>query len=705
MLTEIGIQYKMDLPLFSAWGPHWKNSSACGAGRGARRFWPNGERIRGSAAVTKEASLSKGLECGVGAEAAEFCRRAIAVGDLEACRRRLCDEGLPARVRAELYCRVAEALFYGQDRAAAADCAEAAFALQSDDESIVDFCAWLFSNCRRHAEAAAAYERLLDYRPQWAGGHRHASGAFAAAGRFDRALYHGLRAHELEPAAFDFAFHAGCLLQVAGRWHEAADLFNRAARLVPAAACVPRRLSEIAIAVDEPTKAVDFALRALELAPEDGDHARYAAELLLRAARYDEAVPIIRASLTRDPADKIAWRLLSAAEMLRGRLADAIAAIDHALALTPDSAEYHLHRGTLLYRIADFEAAAAAFGRAAELDPTNPDAKRSQMTVYCDAGRLREAVAVAGELIRAAPDNEEYARAVVRVLNRRFETLDGECILVGEGIPRPRDAARLRLNPLAALATQWRVVHALIIRETRTRFGDSILGYGWALIEPIAHIAMLSAAFAVLMRGRPPIGTQFFLFYYTGLIPFHIFVHSSGSMIYAITSNGPLLQLPLVTTFDVILARGLLELFTDLIVAVLILGGFLAIGIGHLPKDLIGVACSVGVVWVLACGCGFINAVLNALFRSWDKIWNQVARALYFCSGIFYVPGMMPDWIRDILAWNPLLHGIDWFRASFFDDYEPFWLDRRYLVLAAGLALLAGLSLERGLRRQLCELR
>ena len=35
------------------------------------------------------------------------------------------------------------------------------------------------------------------------------------------------------------------------------------------------------------------------------------------------------------------------------------------------------------------------------------------------------------------------------------------------------------------------------------------------------------------------------------------------------------------------------------------------------------------------------------------------------------MPGMMPEWIRDILAWNPVLHAVDWFRASFFQEYEP----------------------------------
>src|SRR5207302_1904975 len=73
-----------------------------------------------------------------------------------------------------------------------------------------------------------------------------------------------------------------------------------------------------------------------------------------------------------------------------------------------------------------------AFGDAAALDPSNGDAKRSQLTVYFDSGRFTEALAVGGELIRTSPDNEEYAQAVLEVLNRRLETLDGDYEVLSE---------------------------------------------------------------------------------------------------------------------------------------------------------------------------------------------------------------------------------------------------------------------------------
>jgi len=622
---------------------------------------------------------------------------------IEACRLYLAQRRFPDDEFSIFYSRLSEALLHRGWREHAAECARVAFEFRPVQEEIANLCAWVFSNSGRHEEAAAAYERLLEMRPRWAEGHRHASGSLAAAGLLDRAILHAGRASELDPDSFEFAVHAACLCESAGLYEDAIDYLMRAATIAPAVSTVWRQISGLKFALQEPEDAVALALRALSLAPGDRQNALHAGELLLRTGRFDEAADIIAGTIEVHPRDEVALRLLSAAQMLRGRIADALDAIDRALSIVSEIAEYHLHRANLLYRLGRLDEAAEAFGRAAALDPSNPDAKRSQLTVYFDSGRFTEALAVGGELIRAAPENEEYAQAMLQVLNRRFETLDGDYVVLSERASRPHREPRTPPGFFERLRTQGRVVHALIIRETRTRFGDSKLGYGWALLEPTAHILMLSLVFAVLMRGRPPIGEEFFIFYYTGIIPYHMFVHTSSSMTYAIAGNGSLLQLPLVGTFDVLMARGLLELLTDTLVAALLLAGFGALGLGALPQDFAGVSTSLLVVWLLGCGCGFLNAVINAFAKSWDKIWAQLTRLLYFCSGIFYVPGMMPEWIRDILAWNPLLHAVDWFRSSFFREYEPHWLDRSYLLTFAVVTLLAGLGLERGLQRRLYE--
>jgi capsular polysaccharide transport system permease protein len=140
---------------------------------------------------------------------------------------------------------------------------------------------------------------------------------------------------------------------------------------------------------------------------------------------------------------------------------------------------------------------------------------------------------------------------------------------------------------------------------------------------------------------------------------------------------------------------------TGVIVAVILLVGFGAIGLKAMPDDLWGPSLALLTTAAFGFGCGCVNAIVTVFWRSWDKVYGQLTRILYFVSGIFYVPAMMPDWARDTLAWNPLLHAIDWFRAGFFQGYQPHWLDRSYLVGLAIVALLAGLGLERALRRKL----
>jgi capsular polysaccharide transport system permease protein len=493
------------------------------------------------------------------------------------------------------------------------------------------------------------------------------------------------------------------LLLDAEHAEKAALYLARAVAIEPQNPRALRALSAAAYSLDRVDEGVELALQAAALAPDDTDIAIHAAELLLRAGWTNNALILLDNAIERDPDNATLWRLSSVAEAQRGQGAAALSAIERALQLAPDHPEYHLHRGHLLYRQGDLAAASEAVDRAAALDPASQAARRAQLDLFAAQGQLAAATVIGGELLRAFPEDEESAAAVLRVLNRRLDTIDGDCLVVGDRsrrLPRPPAAPPGFAD---RLRNQARVIHALIIRETRTRFGDSRLGYGWALIEPILHILLLSAAFSLLMHGNPPIGTHFFVFYFTGLIPYHVFVHTSTSMMHGITSNGSLLQLPPVKPFDVILARGLLEFSTDIVVATSLLAGFAAIGIPAMPEHLGSVATALIVTALFGCGVGFVNAVLQTLYRSWDKLWNNATRLLYFFSGIFYVPGMMPDWARDILAWNPLLHAIDWCRAGFFGTYQPHWLDRGYLLIAAMLALLAGLSLECGLRRRLSE--
>ena len=119
---------------------------------------------------------------------------ALSTGALDDCLNFLRDSGAGAGT-ADLDCLLAEKLFYCGRRGDALDCGRCAFAA-ANDENTAFFCAWLFSNCATHADAAAAYERLIAIDPGWAEGYRHASGSYDAIGETELAIAYGARASD-----------------------------------------------------------------------------------------------------------------------------------------------------------------------------------------------------------------------------------------------------------------------------------------------------------------------------------------------------------------------------------------------------------------------------------------------------------------------------------------------------------------------------
>ena len=314
--------------------------------------------------------------------------RALDRGALDDCLEFLRQKNRNGLGEAELNCQLAEALFHAGRRDEALECGQRAFAAADGEDEVAHFCAWLFSNTGAHVEAAEAYQRLLDRYPDWVEGYRHLSGSLAASGDREAAMAAAAKASDLEPVNFDFALHAGCLLLDAERAEGATPYLARAIDLEPENPRALRALSAANHALGRSDQAIDLALRAASSAPSDSGIAIHAGELLLRTGRIDDALVLLRDAVRHPPDNASLWRLISAAEAQRDELERGLAAIERALDLAPGNAEYHVHYGHLFYRLGDFAAAADAFNRAAQLDPTSHAVWRAQIDMLLAEGRV-----------------------------------------------------------------------------------------------------------------------------------------------------------------------------------------------------------------------------------------------------------------------------------------------------------------------------
>ena len=107
-----------------------------------------------------------------------------------------------------------------------------------------------------------------------------------------------------------------------------------------------------------------------------------------------------------------------------------------------------------------------------------------------------------------------------------------------------------------------------------TSYGRSPGGYVWAILEPAAGIALLTAIFSIGFRS-PPLGVSFAMFYATGMLPFTLFTDITGKLGQSMNYSKQLLAYPRVTFLDTILARFGLNLMTQILVSYLVIGSIL----------------------------------------------------------------------------------------------------------------------------------
>ena len=240
-----------------------------------------------------------------------------------------------------------------------------------------------------------------------------------------------------------------------------------------------------------------------------------------------------------------------------------------------------------------------------------------------------------------------------------------------------------------------RSVAALVLREMATTYGRSPGGYLWAVLEPIAAIALLSFAISLAFRA-PTLGTSFPLFYATAYLPYMLFHDTASKTAQAIRFSRPLLNFHAVTWVDAILARFALNTFTHLVVGTLVIGGMLILQDTRAAPDMGPILSAVGMAACLALGIGTLNAFLFLAFPAWERIWTIVTRPLFIISGVFFLFEDLPADLARFLWFNPLFHVTGRMRSGFYATYDAGYVSVTYaLALGMGTFLLGLMLLAR----------
>ena len=256
---------------------------------------------------------------------------------------------------------------------------------------------------------------------------------------------------------------------------------------------------------------------------------------------------------------------------------------------------------------------------------------------------------------------------------------------------------------IQALTVQGRVISALTLRETRSRYGNSKLGFFWALFEPFTHVVVFIGIFSVLGRAAPT-GDSIGLFILTGIVPWLLYSNIVSKIMVGQDVNKALLGYPQVMPMDITISRVILEAVTLVLVMLFFLALAVYLGDSIRIDSFLQMMSSMGLLILLGTGVGLINAAIIPLYPSYSNIYYALSRPLYFISGVFFTADFLSPEAYAMVQYNPLLHLVEWFRSGFFASFDSNLYEPSYAIWFCFAVFIVGLVAERLSRKRAREI-
>jgi lipopolysaccharide transport system permease protein len=246
------------------------------------------------------------------------------------------------------------------------------------------------------------------------------------------------------------------------------------------------------------------------------------------------------------------------------------------------------------------------------------------------------------------------------------------------------------MGTIAEVFDSREILRNLVLRELRSSYKGSVLGFLWSLLNPLVTMIIFTVVFSVVLQINLPPNAQgvqsFPAFLLVGLLPWNLISVSMGAGASSLIANGNLIR-------KVYFFRATLPASVVLANAV----NFL-VGMGILLVFLLAVGVDFwGTIWLLpvpllallllSLGLALLTAVGNLYYRDTQYLVSLFTMAWFYLTPIIYplsfVERVGEPWLT-LYRLNPATALIETFRAILYDGHLPSTLD---LVWSLGSAV------------------
>ena len=252
----------------------------------------------------------------------------------------------------------------------------------------------------------------------------------------------------------------------------------------------------------------------------------------------------------------------------------------------------------------------------------------------------------------------------------------------------------------------WRyrdLLFFLVLRDIRVRYSQTVLGFGWSILQPLLQMIVFSVFFGAL-AGISSGDVPYAAFSLAAVVPWTYFLNAVSASSLSLISNAQLVSkvyFPRILIPLAPIGAGLVDLAiaTGLLFVVVFAFGI----VPPFPTVLL-LPLPIGLLVLAATGISIWLAALGAQYRDVRFVTPFFLQTLLFVTPVIYVVSEVPERLRPFYSLNPLVGVVSGFRAMVLGQGPVPW-ESMFVSLVVSLTLATlGLAYFRRVERAFADI-
>jgi lipopolysaccharide transport system permease protein len=232
------------------------------------------------------------------------------------------------------------------------------------------------------------------------------------------------------------------------------------------------------------------------------------------------------------------------------------------------------------------------------------------------------------------------------------------------------------------------------LRDVKVRYKQSIIGIGWAVLQPLSLMLMFTLVFSYIVRV-PTGDIPYPLFSYTAVLPWTLFATSLSMGVPSLVNN-----MNLVTKVrmprEILPTATVLACVGDFMIASVIFVAMIIFYQVSLHWTILWIIPLLGTQLILTVGLVLGGSALNVLYRDIRFIVPLVTQLWMYASPIIYPVALVPERLRSLYFLNPMAGLIEGYRSAILLGVQPdLWHVGLAFVISAAIFVLGYRTFKR----------